>query len=272
MAKKRQSRVGNVSQVLERNVLDRELRLAIEAQVPLNDRNGSLPDVKVEVDEGYVILRGKVRTYHEKERLHRFVMGLRGVRALKNLLTVRPVESLADRQIALHVRQALDAHAELSLGTATVHVRNGVCTIRGHVRSAEEKYVAEEVASNCRGVKRVVSELTVDPLDEISDAATARAVKCALAYCKDFDTNGITVSCADGKVVLRGKVPTMMDRMLAEEMTRIQGGVQMVENHIIVDSEVGLEMFPGLPEIPKKPVTPPKARKPARKKVNTKKK
>jgi osmotically-inducible protein OsmY len=254
-------------------VLDRELRLAIEAQIPLNDRNGSLPDIKVEVDEGYVVLRGTVRTYHEKERLHRFVMGLRGVRALKDLLTVRPIESLADRKIALLIRQALDAHAELSPGTATVHVRNGKCTLRGHVRSAEEKHVAEEVASHCRGVKKVVNDVTVDPLDEISDSATARAVKCALAYCKDFDTNGITVSCADGKVVLRGKVPTMMDRMLAEEMTRIQGGVQMVENHIVVDSEAGLEMFPGLPEVPSKRASgPAKAAKPARKKANLKKK
>jgi len=188
--------------------------------------------VKAEVADGFVTLRGLVRTYRQKEHLHRYVMRMHGVRALKDLVRVAPVETIADRKIALFVRQALDAHAELPHGTATVHVRGGVATLKGNVRTAEERFIAEHVASHCRGVIKVLNELVVDPLDEISDEATARAVHGALDYCEDFEVKGITISCADGVVCLRGEVPTLMDRNLAEELARMQAGVRAVENHI----------------------------------------
>ena len=193
--------------------------------------------IHVEVDNGFVTLSGCVSTFRQKERLHRFVMGLKGVRALKDLLRVWSVETIADREIALHVRNALDAHAELPPGTAAVHVRSGVVTLQGHVRTAEERSVAELVASHCRGVNRVVNDLSVNPLDEVSDEATARAVRGALVYCKDFETDGITVSCDDGRVLLHGKVPSLLDRMLAEELARLQAGVREVENHIHVQPQ-----------------------------------
>lgn len=193
--------------------------------------------IRVDVADGFVTLKGQVRTFRQKERLHRFVMGLKGVRALKDLLRVQPVETIADRKIALHIRQALDAHSELPPGTAVVHVRGGVATLEGHVRTAEERFVAENVASHCRGVTKVINELTVDPLEEISDEATVRAVRCALAYCEDFETDGISISCADGHLELRGEVPTIMDRTLAEELSRMQVGVCSVENHIHVCAE-----------------------------------
>ena len=197
--------------------------------------------VELEVRDGFVMLRGNVRTFRQKERLHRFVMGLAGVRALKDLLRVLPAETVADAQIALHVRQALDANAELPSGTATVHVTDGVVTLNGHVRSAEELFIAENIVSHCRGVKGVLNELTVDPLDEISDEAACRAIRCALAYCEDFETDGVTVSCADGKACLRGEVPTMMDRTLAEELARMQAGVRAVENRIMVRTRASSE-------------------------------
>jgi hyperosmotically inducible periplasmic protein len=115
-----------------------------------------------------------------------------------------------------------------------VHVKDGVCKLTGHVRSLEESHIAEQVASHTRGVSKVKNELTVDPIDEVSDEATVRAIRCALDYCEDFDVSGVSVACADGKVVLRGEVQTLMDRTLAEELSRLQAGVLRVENHIIV--------------------------------------
>ncbi|HYF49706.1 MAG TPA: BON domain-containing protein [Planctomycetota bacterium] len=193
--------------------------------------------VKVSVHDGYVTLAGAVKTYRQKERLHRFVMRLHGVRALKDLLVIE-AESVEDRKIAFLVRNALDAHAELPPGTAVVHVSDGVVKLDGHVRRLEERSIAEYVASHCRGVKKVLNELTVDPLEEVSDEAACRAVRGALKYCDEFETQKVTVSCADGAVCLRGEVPTMMDRTLAEELARMQAGVRAVENNIVVRTAV----------------------------------
>lgn len=238
---KRLIRSGKARQARSQATPDEMLCQKIEAHLPSPARNGHAPKIGVEVSGGFVRLTGFVRTFRQKERVHRFVMGLHGVRALKDLLRVEPLETLADRQIALHVRNALDAHSELPQGTAAVQVSHGVCLLRGHVRTAEERHIAETVTRHCRGVKSVLNDLTVDPLEEISDQATAHAVKSALAYCTDFDIDTITVSCADGKVILRGAVPSILDRSLAEEVTRIQYGVRAVENHIQVATHAMLD-------------------------------
>ena len=238
---------------------DTELKKAIETHCPRthatprpssngngnghSNGNGKAhwPEIKVEVKDGFVTLDGCVRSQQEKERLHRFVMRLHGVKALKDRLNVQPPESLEDRQIALHVRQALNAHSELPHGTASVCVEAAVCTLSGHVRSAHERFIAEQVASHCRGVRSVSNKLTVDSLDEITDEATVHAVESALAYCQEDDSDGICVSCCDGKVVLRGQVPTLLDRAMAEEVARIQPGVRAVENHLQVATEDSLQ-------------------------------
>ena len=209
---------------------DMELMRAIMS----NLRTFAEPNVEIEVADGFVTIKGTVRTFRQKERVHRFVMGLSGVRALKDLLEIQPAETVADRKIALHIRQALDAHSELPPGTAVVTVRESAATLKGHVRSAEERFIAENIASHCRGVTRVINLLKIDPLEEVSDEATARAGRCALAYCEDFDTSSVTVSCADGHVYLRGIVPSLLDRALAEELARMQAGVHSVNNLIQV--------------------------------------
>lgn len=209
-----------------------KLRSAIRSH--LEDRYTS---VNVEVHDGFVTLTGKVRSFRQKELLHSFVMGQRGVKAVKDLIAVNPTESIADKAIAQHIRQALDAHAELPFGTAVIRVEDGVATLKGNVRSAEERFLAENIASHCRGVTGVINALIVDPLEEVSDEAAARAVMGALAYCEEFETDGVDVSCADGRVCLRGEVPTILDRTLCEQLARIQAGVLSVENLIVVNAQ-----------------------------------
>ena len=208
---------------------DPVIRRAIRARL-----KDGYEDIKVTVAGGYVTLEGAVRSFHHKEALHRFVMNLRGVRALKDSLSVSPAENLKDQSIALLVRHALDAHAELPFGTANILVRDGSVTLSGYVRTLEEHVLAESVASHCRGVSKVVNDLTVDPLEEVSDEATARAIMGALEYCEDFETDAVMVCCTNGRVSLRGEVPTMMDRTLCEELARLQGGVRSVSNQIVV--------------------------------------
>lgn len=234
---KRESKVSSVSSRTSGRLTpkpgDEKLRQAILAHVRDVYK---MSQIEVAVCDGFVTLGGGIRSFRQKELIHRFVMGLRGVKALKDLLRVDPAESIADKKVAEHIRQALDAHAELPCGIAVIHVHEGVVTLNGNVRSAEERFLAENVASHCRGVVGVINTLIVDPLEEISDEAASRAVKGALAYCDDFEMDDVTVSCADGRVCLRGEVPTMLDKKLCEELARMQAGVRSVENLISVNT------------------------------------
>jgi osmotically-inducible protein OsmY len=206
----------------------------LEAKIVAQLQTLSGRRVQIAVSKGFVTLTGSVNTFRQKERLHRFVMRLHGVRALKDILKIDPLESVEDRKIASLVRNALDAHAELPQGTIVLHVCDGVVTLNGHVRTLDERSIAEYVTSHSRGVIRVVNEVTVDPLDEIGDHATCRAVRGAINYCDEFEIELVSVSCADGYIVLRGEVPTLLDRTLVEELAKMQYGVRGVENHIVV--------------------------------------
>ncbi len=81
MAESRNSRrLSRAGLALEKNAVDRDLRVKISAQTPAED--GKRKEIKVDVRDGFVVLSGFVRTFREKERLHRFVMGLRGTYSL----------------------------------------------------------------------------------------------------------------------------------------------------------------------------------------------
>ena len=72
-------------------------------------------------------------------------------------------ESEADRTITQRVRQGVVGHDGLSTTAANVKIItvDGVVTLRGPVKSAEERSTIEAVAQRTDGVKRVDNQLEI---------------------------------------------------------------------------------------------------------------
>jgi osmotically-inducible protein OsmY len=72
-------------------------------------------------------------------------------------------ESKADLGITQQIRKAVMGHKDLSMDAKNVKIitQDGVVTLRGPVKSAEEKATIADVSKKTKGVKRVDNQLEV---------------------------------------------------------------------------------------------------------------
>jgi osmotically-inducible protein OsmY/uncharacterized protein YrrD len=148
--------------------------------------------------------------------------------AVNKLLLEALPPYLPDRELQWAVEDALwndrilVDHA-LSMYPVYVTVRDGVVTLRGHLRTLGHKKRAEKVAAAVHGVLRVNNLITAD--DEIE-----QAVKEALA--RDPRTRDLKIRVYSwlGHVHMDGEVPTREDRETAQEIAEAVPGVEKVVN------------------------------------------
>jgi osmotically-inducible protein OsmY len=125
--------------------------------------NTNVPDnVKAEVRDGVVTLRGEVEWEYQRNAAERAVRNAKGVTGVSNLVVVKPkVEK--PRNIERRIAEAIERCAKLDLDSLSVTTENGTVRLRGKVRSLHDKRLAEKEASAAPGVSEVDSELEVVP-------------------------------------------------------------------------------------------------------------
>jgi osmotically-inducible protein OsmY len=120
-----------------------------------------------------------------------------------------------------------------------VGVRDGVVTLAGWVESYADKWRAERVASNARGVKAVASDLEVRlPSSSVRpDPEIARAAVDALKWNISVPQDRIKVKVERGWVTLEGDVDWYFQKEGAERSVRYLTGVKGVTNLIAVHEQ-----------------------------------
>lgn len=70
-----------------------------------------------------------------------------------------------DQQLAAKVRKALAADKTVAASAQSIEItsQNGMVTLRGSVKSQEEKKAIEDIATKIAGAGKVTDELTVTP-------------------------------------------------------------------------------------------------------------
>jgi osmotically-inducible protein OsmY len=122
-----------------------------------------------------------------------------------------------DADIKAAVETKLKEKPDMTAG-AMVEVKAGVATLTGECKDDMCKADCEKLASEVKGVKSVINNLTIAPppppvvaapasITTVLDAATQQKVKDGLK-----DIKGVTVEFAEDKAVLTGTV-TKADRM-----------------------------------------------------------
>ena len=128
---------------------------------------------KVDVDtkEGVVTLTGNVDTAEVKSHAVEVARNTKGVTSVVDQLSVAPPpvatsgvkEVLTDAAITTAVKAALIVDPISSGLKVDVDTSNAVVTLRGTVKSDQEKARAEDVAKTTAGVSSVVNDLKVSP-------------------------------------------------------------------------------------------------------------
>jgi osmotically-inducible protein OsmY len=138
-----------------------DLDIAREATEAL-DRAVNLPDgaVTATVHDHAITLSGQVLWQYQRESAARAVRYLKGITAVHNLISVKPVASAAGIRTAISA--ALVRSAEFDGRNITVHAtHDGSVRLEGAVRSQHEREAAQRAAWFAPGVTAVVNDLHV---------------------------------------------------------------------------------------------------------------
>lgn len=123
--------------------------------------NTSIPDdqVQVRVENGAIVLSGKVNWHFQKDAAERALHGLTGVRSISNRIEIEPTISVTD--VRQRIENALKRDAELESKRIRVSVVDHKVTLEGDVRNWAEREAAERAAWAAPGVRSVIDHLTV---------------------------------------------------------------------------------------------------------------
>jgi len=157
---------------LTERVADLEVKTILEDAFHKNPGLKDLP-IDISVRDRKVTLNGTVGTESQKYLAQQLALETDGVSGVSNNLRVTgsPAESHEDK-LAKLVEFELYSTKAFSLNTLQIHSREGTVTLGGTVSSRAEKLLAEKIAQNVNGVKKVVNNLDVVGETEKDEAKT----------------------------------------------------------------------------------------------------
>ncbi len=138
-----------------------------EAAVNALEWNMKVPHdrIKVEVQDGMVVLSGEVDWEYQRAAAHDAVCCLMGVKAVTDEISVKPSVSPVD--IKSKIKSAFQRHSALDAKNIIVESDGSKVTLNGTVHSWMEKQEADSAAWAAPGVSDVENNLVVTPASEV---------------------------------------------------------------------------------------------------------
>lgn len=193
------------------------------------------------VKDGVVTLSGTLHHYCEMQLAEYVVKGVKGVRELKNNLTIDAKNDRTDAEILAELNRILDNDVWLEPNFISVAVKDGVVTLSGAVGSAAQFDRARMVVLDA-GVKSVnVDKLQIEPWARSSgqrrETVVLRGDEQILQAVRDsFKTDprvyafNPKVTVTHAMVTLTGEVDNLKALRAAEQDARNTSGVWRVKN------------------------------------------
>jgi osmotically-inducible protein OsmY len=210
---------------------DRQLQEKIEGrllgQVEIHPR-----DLKVEVREAEVRLSGSVASLEERRKVERLVWGFVEVRAVENLVQVRP-SGRPDMALRQDVLNLFDRYTALRRPAVDVRVQDGRAILTGMVEEDIDRVQAEVQAASVPGITRIDDQILVASRPEAPPSSTAALVTSLLANPITFGVvRDLRVEGDGGTITLHGQVASETERLEAERLAMSVPGVERVINRI----------------------------------------
>ena len=151
---------------------DRANTTSMKDNVKKSLEQADLRDVNVaeDKDKNTITLSGDVHSENAKQQAGEIAQAAAGSRIVANEVRVEPVgaESQA-KSIASNVDDAIEKNYKAALTSKGLdkarirfNAKNGVLTLKGNVKSAQEREQAQEIATNIPNVQQVLNEIQVN--------------------------------------------------------------------------------------------------------------
>ena len=199
----------------------------------------------VSVQGAVATLTGSVGTYAEKQLATRIANGVKGVKEVRNDVTINYMAKRTDSEIAADVKARLQWDIWINGGLINPVVKDGKVTLTGTIGSVISKSRAFDDAW-VNGVTSVDdSGLKIESLAHndaqqksktaiSSDSEIKQAVQAALRFDARVSAFSPDVTVEDGVVILGGSVGNLKAKTAAAQDAKNVVGVSLVENHLKV--------------------------------------
>ena len=221
---------------------------AVEQQIRRRLVNSAVIEsqgIQVKVEHGTAWLTGTVATWTEGQEAELLAEETRGVREVKNEITVDVPTKRNDQEIQADVIGALARNVYLTGFPITITVQNGTVTLKGSVGNSYETIKAQKIAGRIMGVQDIHNQLQVDDSQNrgareavpiLSNDRVRGNVRQELAQDNRIDASDISIEGAYGHITLDGSVNSLYEKHLAEHDVRDVVGVGWVTNNLVVRS------------------------------------
>jgi len=212
-----------------RNDLQREVLDELEWEPGVN-----AADIGVAVKDGVVTLSGYVANLPEKWAVEDAVKRVAGVKGWANEIQVRLPAFIerTDTEIAQAAVNALEWNVALPRDRVKVKVEDGWLTLEGEIEHQYQKNLAAQTVYNLTGVKGISNLISVMP--RLTPSEIQSRIEKAFERHAVLDAASITIETHGGRVTLKGKLSSWVEREEAERVVWAAPGISSVNNLITI--------------------------------------
>ncbi len=193
-------------------------------------------EIDVTVEGGIVRLGGSVESYAQRVDAEEAAEQVHDVRKVSSELVVRLPRwaTRSDSEIAHWAELALQWNVAVPYTRITIRVCQGEVTVEGDVEWQYQREAVERALRHLTGIRGIVDRLTVRQRTP-SMADVQEDIRRSLRRTTGIDhPDRITIENLDGRVILRGVVPSCTARREAERAAWAAPGVTRVEDELAV--------------------------------------
>jgi osmotically-inducible protein OsmY len=192
--------------------------------------------IGVAVEDGVVTLSGTVSSYAEKYSAEKACFRVQGVKAVADEIEVAlpGTDRRSDTEIAKAAADTL-AWNVLVPASVQVSVEKGRVMMRGQVDWDFQRTAAEKALRNLTGITGIVNHVSIHKKIEPKDVKTK--IENALARMARDEAKKIDVEVNGSRVILNGKVHSLMERDDVQWAAWAVPGVSEVESHLQIEQD-----------------------------------
>lgn len=193
--------------------------------------------IAVSADEGAVILRGTVGSFHQKREATKAARRVPGVASVSNRVDVEILTSdrREDADLRGDVLEALMLDAQVPM-SVDAYVEDAWVTLTGEVEWSYQREEAEHVAGNVMGVREVLDHIQVKGSPgEVADEVEER-IRTSFQRNARVDAEHLRVDVSNGTITLSGRVHSAQEHEAALAAAWSFPGVRAVADRLVVRS------------------------------------
>lgn len=155
--------------------------------------------------------------------------------ALDLQVGISPVYRKTDSELADSVIQALRTHVSVPEENIQIKVDDGIVTLEGEVDWDYQRTAAKTTIEGLIGIRSVKNLLTIKP--KLSPKNISKKISETFHHSATIDAQRINVEIIGTRVILKGKVRSLLEREDAEDAAWAAPGISSVENKFELESE-----------------------------------